>query len=414
MVIKEITNDEFKNFYKNFNIKSIYQTTEYGLVMNNQKFESIFVGLVDENNHILGASLILIEKRRNFKYAYAPKGFLIDYQNFSLIDAFTNELKKFLGKKNIIAIKISPMIIKNKFDFKYNVINQNNYFNSIYNHLIQIGYYHLGYNYYFEAMKPRFEAIIDLDVPYYLLFKNIRKKFRTKIRGAEENGIKVYKGNDKNLEYLYLQTKKNYPRDLEYFKDCYKFFKKENQVEFFYTKLDTEKYLKVMNRKFQNQEITCNRLNKKLNQSTHKDIVGEKMQADNLLNHYKQKLIRATKLLKNYPEGIVTSSALVLKNGDEISLIMDGYDIKYKNLNSKHLLIWKLIERYSKLGFKKFSLGGMTDPNIENNPYKGLNEFKLSFNAKAIEYIGDLELITNNALYFMYKNTIPLRSILKK
>ena len=93
---------------------------------------------------------------------------------------------------------------------------------------------------------------------------------------------------------------------------------------------------------------------------------------------------------------------------------MDGYDPKYKSLNSKHLLIWKLIERYSKMGFKKFNLNGMTSLNVENNPYNGLNEFKLGFNAQSYEYIGDLELITNKALYFMYQNTAPLRNILKR
>ena len=93
---------------------------------------------------------------------------------------------------------------------------------------------------------------------------------------------------------------------------------------------------------------------------------------------------------------------------------MDGYDNKYKYLNSKHLLIWKLIERYNLKGFKKFNLGGMTNPKIDNNTYKGLNDFKTGFDSKCIEYIGDLELITNNALYFMYKNSFEIKNILKK
>ena len=93
---------------------------------------------------------------------------------------------------------------------------------------------------------------------------------------------------------------------------------------------------------------------------------------------------------------------------------MDGFDSKYKEFNSKHLLIWKLIERYSKMGLKKFNLGGMTNPTLTKNKYKGLNEFKLGFNAKCIEYIGDLELITNNSLYFIYKNTFSIRHILKR
>ena len=413
MEIKEITADEFKKFNKNFNMHSIYQTPEYGFIMQKQGFESEFVGLID-NNNILAATLILIEKRKGFKYAYAPRGFLIDYNNFNLLDIFTKKIKKYLSKKGVTAIKISPMIIKNIHDIKYNVINNNNYFDNCFDNLKKLGYYHFGFNNYFEALKPRFEASIDLNVPYYMLFNNIKKEYRTKIRSAEANGVKVYKGNEEDLKYLYLQTSRKYPRDLNYFKDCYNYFKKNNNIEFFYTKLDTNKYLKVITKKYHNQEVLCNKLNKSLNKDNNDKIINLKMAADRLLDKYKKELVRATNYLKNNPNGIITSSALLVKNSDEVFMLMDGYDNKYKFLNSKHLLIWKLLERYSTAGFKKFNLGGISNPTIENNQYKGLNDFKLGFDAKAIEYIGDLELITNSALYFMYRNSFEIKNILKK
>lgn len=416
MHLKELTNEEFLNFSKSYNIKSIYQTIEYAFVMNKQKFDAMFIGLIDESNNIVAASLILIEKNGHFKYAYAPRGFLIDYCNQNLVATFTKEIKKFLGKKNIIAIKISPIIIKNTYDIKYDVVNKNNYYDNIFMNLQHLGYYHLGYNEKFEALKPRYEAIIDLDKPYYLIFKNFTKKLRTKIRSAENKGIKIYKGTEENLEYLYLQTKKKYPRDLEYFKECYKQFSKSNNVEFFYAKLDTEEYLKTMQTKYAKQEEYCSIINEEIIQkigNSQKNI-NQKIDADKLLNQYKKELIYATKLLRDYPEGIILASALLIKNNEEVYLLMDGYDSTYKSLNAKHLLLWKLCERYSKKGFKKLNLGGIAGINDTPKEYKGLNEFKLNFNAQAIEYVGDLELITNNALYFMYQNTSPIRNILKK
>lgn len=409
--IKELTNEEFNNFRKSYKMKSIYQSIEYGFVMNHQKFDSIFLGLVDEKGNILGASLILIENLGKIKYAYAPRGFLIDYKDSIILDAFTKELKKYLAKLNVIAIKISPMIIKETYDKKYNILENNPYYDVIFNNLKKLGYRHLGYNNYFENIKPRFEAIIDIDKPYYLLFKNIRKEFRTKIRGAEEKGITIHKGNIDNLEYLYLQTKKKYPRDLNYFQDCYKYFSKNNNIEFYYSKLNTETYLKVTTKKLQEQEKVCNEYNNLI--STNRNIITSKIEADKLYNKYKNNLVNATKLLRNYPNGIVTSSILVVKDTEEIYMLMDGFDPIYKNFNSKHLLIWKLIEKFSNEGYKKFNLGGIPNPKLENNKYQGLVDFKLGFNAKSVEYIGDLELICNNALYFMYKNT-PIKTILKK
>lgn len=411
MYIKELTNSEFKEFTINYNVKSIYQTPEYGFIMNQEHFDSVFLGLID-NDKIIAATLILIENKNNFKYAYAPRGFLIDYNNFELIKEFTLEIKKYLNKLSVIAIKLCPIIIKSTYDSDYKLISTNPYYENIYENLKKLGYYHLGYNNYFEALKPRFEAILDLNLPYYLLFKNIKKEFRTKIRSAEKLGIKIYKGNSSNLDYLYLQTQKKYPRELDYFKNCYKYFNKDKNIDFYYSKLDTIKFLKLSSQHLVEQEELCNKLNMQLINDS--NILNDKMKNDVILNKYKNNLVYATKLASKYPDGLITASILVIKNNDEIFMLMDGYNPSFKKLNSKHLLIWKLIEKYSNEGYKKFNFCGVTNPNVEDNKFKGLNEFKTNFNSEITEYIGDLELVTNKSLYFMYKNKISLKNILKK
>ncbi len=244
MEIKQLTNAEFKAFSEKFKPSSLYQTIYYAFTMNEEDFDSFFLGLLD-GNELKAASLIFVKKVNGFKYAYAPRGFLINYNDIHLIETFTKLTKKFLGKRDIVAIKISPLIIKNVYNSDYQKIGQNTYYSSIFNVLKKLGYYHLGYNNYFEAMKPRYEAIIDIDLPFEDLFKNIKKSFKTKIRKAERDGIKIYHGKDTDLNYLYLQTKDKYPRDLEYFKDLYKFFDKENLIDFYYSKLDTTEYLQI-------------------------------------------------------------------------------------------------------------------------------------------------------------------------
>ena len=401
MQIKQLTNEEFNVFKNSFKDSSIYQTIEYGFVMNHQGFDSVILGLVDNEEHIIGASLILIKKNKNAKYAYAPRGFLIDYTNYNLLEIFTNLLKKYLSKLGIVVLRINPLIIKSIYDKKHDILSNNDYYNTIYNNLINLGYKHLGYNSYFEGLKPRFEAIIDIDKPYYLLFNDLNKEFRTKIRSASKNGIKIYNGD--NLEYLYLQTKKKYPRDLNYFKDCYKYFSKCNNIDFYYTKLDTKEYLKIKNKQLIEQEKIVNYYNEMVTKNSKN--INLKITADKRYNELKLQLIEATNLLKNNPDGIITSSALIVKNKDEVYLIMDGYDNKFKSLNSKHLLLWKLIENYSIQNYKKFNLGGITNPFEKNNKYEGLNTFKLGFNSKVYEYVGDLELVCNNTKYFLIKNS---------
>lgn len=412
MILREITNEEFNLFINQFKHNCLYQSIEYKNVMKNEGFDTILVGLID-NEHIEAASLILIEKKGKIKYAYVPRGFIIDYNNLNLLSIFTKEIKKFLSKKNVISLKICPPVVKSITDFKYNITNDNNYFNNIFYSLTKLGYRHLGFNNYFEALKPRFEAIIDLNVPYYIIFKNIKKEYRTKIRSAEAKGIKVYKGNIENLDDLYVQIKKKYPRNLNYFKKMYNEFNINNNVDIFYTILDTKYYLNKIQIDYHKQENICTYYNYQISSNYNKEkFITKKMEADKLLNKYKKEIIIATKYLKEYPNGVITSTAIVIKNTNNAYLLMDGFDSKFKKFNSKHLLIWKMCEMYSKNNLKSFNLGGITNPTIENNKFEGLNYFKLNFNSLCYEYIGDFELICNDALYYLYKG-IPLKNILK-
>ena len=77
MYIKELTNEEFISFTNTFPYKSFYQTPEYAFVMNHEKNEAFFIGLVDDN-YILAATLVIVEKRSGFKYAYTPRGFILN------------------------------------------------------------------------------------------------------------------------------------------------------------------------------------------------------------------------------------------------------------------------------------------------------------------------------------------------
>ena len=241
--------------------------------MNHQGFDSVIIGLVDKENNILAASIILIQKIRGIKYAYAPRGFLIDYNDDKLLETFTLLLKKYLSKLGIVAIKISPIIVKNIYDKKYDILTKNEYFDKIYQNLLSLGYKPISYKNDFDGLKPKYEAIIDLDKPYYLLFKDLNKEYRTKIRSASKNGIQIFKSD--NLEYLYLQTKKKYPRDLEYFNDCYKYFSKNNDIDFYYTKLNTDEYLKNRNKELQEQEKRVNYYNEQILENK-KNIIKKK------------------------------------------------------------------------------------------------------------------------------------------
>lgn len=416
MKINELTNEQFDKFVSDNKFDSIYQTSAYGNVMAKNGYDTMLIGLFNNNNVIVGASLILIENRNGFKYAIAPHGFIINFNDLKLIEKFTDYLKKFLKSKNIIALKINPRIIKNKYDAKKNIIYHNENFDTIMHTFKNNGFYHFGYNSFFEATKPRFETNINLTNNYYALFNNIKKNFRTKIRNADKNSIIIHKGNIQNIEDLYIETKRKYPRNEKFLNDFYEEFNKKKQVSIYYAKVNTNNYLINAQKEYASQEALCEKLDNDVltNSNSNLKVVSKKIVADNLLNERKNKLKTATDLLKNYPDGIIIASIMTVTNGDNVTLFLDGYNKHYQQFNAKHLLLWKVIEKYAKLGYKNFNLGGITNIFDTSDKYKGLNEFKLSFNPEVVEYAGDLELVCNSPLYFMYRNSMTLKKMIKK
>lgn len=417
MYLKELTNEEFTEFTNSFIQNSIYQTTEYAFVMNKQGLDSLFVGLIDEENKIVGATLLLLEKKFGFKYAYAPRGFLLDYTHYSLFETFTKLIKKYLGKKDVIAVKICPMIVKNIYNKDNQLIGKNKNEQLILSYLKKLGYYHLGYNNYFEALKPRFECIVPLNKPDYKIFMNFKRGLRNKIRNAVYKNVKVVKGTKEDIQNLYLEVKDTYPRNLNYFDDCYDAFSRNNSIEYYYAIINTEGFLKASKTFYEMQEKINYDLNQaviKADQKKRSKYINKKLNADIMLDKYKRQLIRATNLLRDSPNGIIIASALIIKLKDTIYLLMDGYDKEFKEFNGKHILFWSIMQKYAKLGYTSFNLGGVTNVTLNENSYQGLNDFKTSFGGDTFEYIGDFELITNQGLYFMYKNAAPLRNIFKK
>ena len=97
MYIKELTNEEFNNFTAEFPYKTFYQTPEYAFVMSREKNEVFLLGLVDDK-FILAAAVIIVEKRSGFKYAYTPRGFLINFNDYTILEQFTKLLKEYYNQ----------------------------------------------------------------------------------------------------------------------------------------------------------------------------------------------------------------------------------------------------------------------------------------------------------------------------
>ena len=419
MKIVSLTKEQFDDYVKSNSYKNYYQSSEYGTLREKYDFNANYIGYVDDNDNLLAASLILFkEAMMGYKYAYAPRGFLIDYNNSELVKSFIEDLKNLLYKQKFIFLKIDPQIYISERDREGNIIAYNPKANDIIKTLTDAGFRYFGQNKYFETAKPRWEAIVKLDISIDDQYKALNKNTRNKINKAIKSGVEIYKKQDGQTDDIYKFIKTKHDKGASYYKDFYTIFDEKGMFDIYCAKLNTEKFVinskKAYEKEMERNDDLANKIqNPKGPEKDLRKVLNKKMESDKLLNIYKNNLVKATNLLKQYPNGFLIGGAYIVKYENTTYLLIDGFDSNYSDLNPLYLLRWVLIQNATEEEYELVNLNGVVGEFKENNKYSGLNEMKLGYNATIAEYIGEFDLTINNLMYNMYSNIKPINNNVK-
>lgn len=390
MKIKELTIQAFLEYTKNSPLKNYMQSEEYARFMGENKFNYDYIGLVNDTNVIVAASLILWKKIGvTTRYGYAPKGFLLNYYDENLLKTFTEKIKEYYSKKNMAFIKINPEIVVGEVDNKTFQFKDNPN-NRLKQDIQRFGYLKLKDNLYFESINPRFNAYIDLknsDI------KNYSKANRNKVRNSKRKGLYVEKGNEKDLVAITKLLTSGHP--LSYYRMMYNLFM--DKLDLILVKVNFENYIKNSQMLYEVELDNNNLYNEILHRSHKESDLHRKMASDSKLCTIKNEIISATEGLRKNDNKIV-AAALVVKYDNRVHLIESGFDREYSSLNANYFLYDALINNY-KMDYEFLDLNGVCGDFKNTNPYKGLNDFKLGFDPRIYEFIGEFDLIINRGSY---------------
>lgn len=402
MKIIEISKLEFDKYAYIHKNKSFYQTSQYGTLMSKNGFNDHYIALIDDKNNIIAASLILIQRIvGSFKFAYSPRGFLINFSDSDLLESFVKLLKEYLNKKGVLYLKIDPNIVHIKRDKNLNTIDDYLEGKNIINNLINIEFEHKGYNLYFETLKPRWNCIIDHADN---LIDKCDKNTRNRIKAAIRKGVYIEKGNKNDIKSFYNLVDKKHTRKFNYYLDYFEIFGKFDMFEIYTAKMDVNKFIQNSKMLYEKELEENNNIVEKLHlKKDNFNLVNKKIASDNMLNLYKSEIIKATKLCETKDHGILAATAII-KFGDEIFFLIDGINNKYKDFNANYLLKHEIIDKYSKKGYRVFNLNGISGDFDKKNKYYGLYDFKSGFNANVIEYIGEFDIVINKINYTAFNN----------
>lgn len=414
MKIVALTKEEFDNFAYHHKYSTYYQTSAYAETSRYEGLNTFYIGFV-QDNELVGVTLFLHKTiYLYYKYAYAPRGFLIDYTDSKLVKNVTMGLINLLKKQHYAFIKIDPPIICSERDNKGNIIYFSNTINQILDTLKSNSYIHMGFNKYFENYKPRLNAFVNLTYDLEKIYSNIISDVKEKIENSVKSGLEISLDTTGNIDELYkFIGTKNKKRRKRYYQGMYNNFSRNNAIDIFFVNINTDKYLSNMKRNYdleaiKNDELASMVQDMSIASSQKQLILNDKMKSDEMLNFYKNELIYATNLSRNHPDYFTIGAGFTIKHNNGVELVIDSYLDEYIKFNPRYVFIWELIKKYKSEGFMYINLNGVVGNFSKDKlgKYKNLNDPKLSFNSTIIEYIGEFDLVINDRIYKKYKEEI--------
>ncbi len=410
MNLRTLSIEEFTAFQQNNPLSNFYQTANYGMLMAENGYDYDLIGLVDDNNNIHAASLILL-KPIGIKcfYGYAPRGFLLDYNDISLVKEFTEQIKNYYYEKNVIFIKINPNVPIGKINTEDFLITYNDNKNII-DTLTNNGYKKLADNLYFEAQLPRYNAFINLKE---YNSDNLDKNTKNKIKKGIRKGLKFELVSKDKIKDFYNLMKNKKDNNEYYYQDYYTVFSKNDNIDLFLVSIDYNEFLLNSQYVYDEEASKNSKLNEKLARSNKERNINAKMNSDKVLLSYKNDIMEATKGITNN-EKIYLAGALVVKHNNMVSIIFSAFDKSYKRFAPNYFLHYSIIKYYQD-NYDYLDLNGVVGNFEVDNPYSGLNRFKLGFKPKIYEFIGEFDLIIEPKSYeILLRNGILAKTFDKK
>lgn len=417
--IKDIEKEEYDQFVSNHKKSHFLQSYDWGQFAKLEKnLTPHHVGIKDKGKIICSALLLQKHLPFNLSYFYAPRGFVVDFNDTKVLEYFIKELKNYVKSMNTIFIKIDPDLVINRYNYLDEIQNSDYDSAKLLNMLKKLGFKHLGFTKNFETTQPRYSFRIDFDQNLDTVYEHFSKTTKQRIKKANDLDVEVEIGSKSDLKEFYklmriTENRKDFvTHELKYYETLYDIFNKNNKCNLFIGKVNMDKMLERKNnelepllkemKELENLESRSKTQNNRLKELEKR---CEKLELDikrfeNIKAEYGNKIILNGHFIIEYG-----NTAWVLYAGNH-NILTDTY-ANYKTYFEHIKYYHSRVKVYDQFG----TIGDLD----KNNPLLGLHEFKKKFGGDYVEFIGEFDLVLKPFYYFCFTKLVPFyRNIIKK
>ncbi|MEG2992847.1 MAG: peptidoglycan bridge formation glycyltransferase FemA/FemB family protein [Bacilli bacterium] len=379
MNLVNLTNKEFDVFARSHQLKSFVQTSQMGEIRKAKNWQVYYLGF-KKNDTIIGASMLLGKKE-----FYAPRGFLIDYNDQQLVNDFTNEIKSFVLNHNGFVLRIDPYLVYKQRNINGDIIAGIDN-TTVVNTLKKIGFTKCSND---EQLKWLYVLELENKTEDDI-FKEMCSNTRNIIRKTLKSNIKLRYLKKDDLYLFEKITNETGSRrgfnskNLDYYTQMKDLFKDE--VLFVVAELNLTCYISGLNNELLLQKKRLDKL------SDVKANNGKKSELNITITSLLKKIDNANAIKETDGETIILSGAMFMAYGDELVYLFCGNYKKYINFGAQYFIQWEMIKYAIKNNFKRYNFYGISGVFDKRDESYGIYEFKKGFGGHVEELLGDYEL----------------------
>ncbi len=415
--IENIKKERYEKFVIGHKKSHFLQSYAWGqFAKKEKKLIPHYVGLENDKKELVAAALLL-EKKLPFGYSYfyAPRGYVMDFENTELLEEFTDALKIYVKKEKAIFIKIDPDLVYHQETNDGQVIIEQE--KDIIQTLKKLGYRHLGFTKNFETMQPRYTFRIDFGKEWEKIEAAFSKTTKQRIKKAEDLGVDVSLGTKEDIETFYqlmilTENRKDFiTHNKGYYESLYEIWNQDNSCNLFLGKVNLDKMIKLEQQTIDQLENNLIPLQK---ESLSKSEKSKKQEMEKRIEKLKKDIEKYKQDKKEYGNNITLSGHFIIEYGDKAWVLYAGNHNILSETYTNYKTYQEHIKYYYDKGIKIYDQFGTIGDLRKENPRLGLHEFKKKFGGDYVEFGGEFDYILNKPMYFIFTKLVPFyRNIVK-
>ena len=407
MELVTLTKEEFLNFSLTNKYTSFFQTPYWGEIKSKNGWNAHYLGLKDKEK-LIAATLLLSKKIKFFKTMYyAPRGFLLDYEDEKTITEFTKKIKEYLKENDALFLKVNPYLDYQQHDFDGNII-ENTAKKVFMNLMKKLGYKHMGFYINQDNKKdlePRWISVLDLkDKSLDDLLKDMRSSTKWRINNSRKNCLKIIEATEDNLiEFKKLmkhtsERREFIDRPLSYYQNMFKILNEHNLVKVLLVEIN---FKELKDNSLETLEKNKEKL-KTLSTSNNKKKEGQIKEIKLEQERLEEKIKVLEETINTYGEKKIIAGGWYMLYGHEIIYLFGASYKDFMKYNSQYLLQYEMIKYAKENGYDAFNFYGIDGNFNKDSKDYGLFDFKRGFNACVHELVGEFDLIISKNYYYLY------------